>query len=815
MIDDIRYATRSLIKKPGFTAVAIITLALGIGASTAIFSVLDAVLLRPLPFPQQDRIVEVRELNENGRGMPFTEPNFLDLKARSRSFDALAQYSAWPDAVAGGSEPVRTGVAGASSEFFRVLGVAPVLGRLFGPELEGQDRHVAVVSHGFWKRLLGGRTDFEGTSLRISGRSFAVIGVLPPDAAFPPDTDVWYPREISPPDTGRTAHNWRVAGRLKRGVTVEQAQSEVAAIGRQLKAEYGTQTDAASFGMTPLRERFVKDVRGVLMILCGAVALLLVIACSNVANLLLVRASGRRKEVALRAALGASRARLARQFIAESLVLTLVAGGAGLLLAFWGVDLIVGLYAGNLPRVGTIGVNPTVLTFALGMSVLIGVVLGLVPAFHTSRRQLQSDLQDAGRGQAGSRSRTRARNLLIVSQVALTLMLLVGAGLLARSFQRLMDVDPGFEPENAVAMTVSTSSSRDEVQLRQRAQLFQQLLARLSALPGVTNVGATNALPMSGSGANGTFMIQGGGAPAQTMEELTKQMQALRTSGQTADADYRVASAGYFAAMNIPLLQGRTFQESDGPDAPHAAVVSQSLAKKHWPNGDAIGKQIQYGNMDGDLRLLNIVGTVGDVRDDGLHVEPRPAIYVNYFQRPAVASEFSFVLRARGDATTLIDSMRREARALNPEMPTKFQPVEQLIASSLDNRRFSMVMLGLFAGAALALAMVGLYGIMAFITSERTTEIGIRMALGAQRTDMLALILRQSFTLVLIGIAVGIAGAFAATRVVANLLYGVGTTDIATYAGVVVVLGLAAFAASYIPARRAMSVDPMVALRHE
>ena len=814
MIDDIRYATRSLIKKPGFTAVAVITLALGIGASTAIFSVLDAVLLRPMPYPQQDRIVEITELNENGRAMQFTEPNFLDLKARSRSFEALAQYSDYPDAVSGGSEPVRTTVAGATAEFFRVLGVSPLLGRVFGPDETG-DRHVAVVSQGFWNRLLGSRSDLNDVALRFGNRSFAVIGVLPADAGFPPEVDVWYPREIFPPQESRTAHNWSVAGRLKPGVTVEQARSEVAAIGRQLKAEHGVATDAAAFGMTPLRERIVKDVRGVLMILCGAVGLLLVIACSNVANLLLVRASGRRKEVALRAALGASRARLARQFIAESLVLTLVAGVAGVLLAFWGVDLIVGLYAGNLPQVGKIGVNSTVLMFTLLMSVVVGVVLGLVPAFHTSRRQLQADLQDAGRAQAGSRSRTHARNLLIVSQVALTLMLLVGAGLLARSFQRLMDVDPGFEPENAVAMTVSTPYAKEEAQRRQTAQLYQQLLTRLSALPGVLNVGGTNALPMSGGGGNGTFLIQEGGAPATTMNELSDQMLALRAAGKTSDADYRVASGGYFATMNIPLLQGRTFQESDGPDSPHAALVSQSLAKKYWPNGDAIGKQIQYGNMDGDLRLLNVVGVVGDVRDDGLHVQARPTVYVNYFQRPTAAYEFSFVLRARGDAAALIDAMRREARALNPEMPTRFQRVEQLIASSLDNRRFSMVMLGLFAGVALALAMVGLYGIMAFITSERTTEIGIRMALGAQRTDMLALILRQSFTLVLIGIGVGIAGAFAATRVVANLLYGIGTTDIATYVGVVAVLALAAFLASYIPARRAMSVDPMVALRHE
>jgi predicted permease len=814
MIDDVRYAIRSLLKKPGFTAVAVITLALGIGASTAIFSVLDAVLLRPLPFPQQERIVELRELNENGRAMPFAEPNFIDLKTRSRSFDALAQYSVWPDAVAGGSEPVRTSVSSASKEFFRVLAVKPVLGRLFGED-DTQDRQVAVVSHGFWKRLLSGRTDLEGTALRFGNRSFEVIGVLPADAAFPPDVEVWYPRELNPPDESRTAHNWRVAGRLKAGVTVEQAQSEVAAIGRQLKGEHGSQTDAASFGITPLRERFVKDVRGVLLVLCGAVALLLVIACSNVANLLLVRASARRKEVALRAALGASRARLARQFIAESLVLTLIAGAAGVLLAYWGVDLIVGLYARNLPRVGSIGVNANVLVFTVAICLVVGVLLGLVPAFHTSRRQLQADLQEAGRGQAGTRSGTRVRNLLMVSQVALTLMLLVGAGLLGRSFQRLLDVNPGFEPENAVAMTVSMPLPKEPAETRQLAQLYQQLLERLSALPGVSSVGGINALPMSGSGGNGTFLIHEGGAPAETMSEFSQRMLAMRAAGRTTDAEYRVASGDYFTALNIPLVQGRTFSESDGPDSPHVALVSQSLARKYWPNGVAIGKQIQFGNMDGDLRLLNVVGVVGDVRDDGLHVDPRPAIYVNYFQRPQVASEFSIVLRARGETSALVDAMRREARALNPEMPTKFQRVEQLIASSLDHRRFSMVMLGVFAGAALALAMVGLYGMMAFITSERTTEIGIRMALGAQRADMLALMLRQSFTLVLIGTLAGIAGAIAGTRVLSTLLYGISAGDVATYGAVVLLLALAALAASYIPARRAMNVDPMIALRHD
>lgn len=815
MIADFKYALRSLLKRPGFTLVAVATLALGIGASTAIFSVLDAVLLRPLPYPQQERIVELRELNENGRPMAVADPNFFDLQARSRSFDALAQYSVWHEAVAGGSEPVRTSVASASADFFRALGVRPVLGRVFGSEAEAQDRHVAVVSHGFWQRLLGGRTNLDGTALRFSNRSFAVIGVLPPEIGFPPHVDIWFPREIFPPNESRTGHNSRVAGRLASGVSIEQAGAEVAAIGRQLKIEHGTATDAASFGIAPLRERMVKDVRGILLILSGAVGLLLVIACSNVANLLLVRASGRRKEVALRAALGASRARLARQFIVESLLLTLIAGVAGVVLAFWGVDLIVGLYQGNLPRVGQIGVHLNVLFFALAISIAIGVTLGLVPVLHTSRGQLQSDLQDVGRGQAGSRARTRVRNVLIVSQVALTLMLLVGAGLLGRSFQRLLEVNPGFRAESVVAMSVSQADPEEPVDRRRLAQTYQRLLERLSGLPGVIAVGGINALPMSDYGGNGTFIIDDGSAPAATMAELTKQFSALAGSARLGGAEFRVTSAGYFTAMDIPLRRGRLFQDSDGPDARHVAVVSEEFVRRTWPNEDPMGKQLQFGGMDGDLHLLHIVGVVGDVRDDGLDTEPRPMVYVNYFQRPRHASQFAIVLRGQGDPAILIAAMRRESRAVDPEMPTKFDRLEQLISSSLDNRRFSMVMLGIFAGAALALAMVGLYGLMSYITSERTTEIGIRMALGAQRSDMLRLILWQSLTLVAIGIAVGIAVAAGATRLLGALLYGVGAADLATYLGVVTLLALAALAASYVPARRAMRVDPMVALRHE
>src|SRR4051794_30614676 len=570
-MNDLKYAFRTLLKSPAFTLVGIVTLALGIGASTAIFSVLDAVLLRPLPYPNQERLVEVSELNESGRGMPFAEPNFNDLCARSHSFDAVAAYTRSPDAVAGGIEPVRTNLAGVSADFFRVLGVAPTIGRVFSPETLREEKQVAVVSYGFWKKQLEGRPNLDGTSLRFSNRSFAVIGVLPPQTEFPAGVDVWFPfPALYPPSESRSAHNFRVVARLRPDVSFEQAKTEVGALGRALKLEHGSQTDAASFGLLAFRERFVRDIRGVLFVLSGAVGLLLAIACSNVANLLLVRAAARRKEVALRAALGASRARLARQFIVEALLLTVAAGGLGTLLASWSVQLIVSLYHGNLPRVGEIGVSPGVLLFSFAISLVIAIALGFVPIIHASRRQLQNDLQDAGRG--SSSSQTRARNLFIVAQVALTLLLLVGAGLLGRSFQRLLAVDPGFRAESVVAMTVLLPSPEDPATMRALAQFHHRLLERLEALPGVTNVGAISALPMSGNGANGTFIEERGGKPAATMQELVKQFDSLSTSERSRDADYRATSAGYFAAMGIPLNRGRLFQESDGPDTPHIAV---------------------------------------------------------------------------------------------------------------------------------------------------------------------------------------------------------------------------------------------------
>lgn len=815
MLTDFKYALRSLGRRPGFSLVAILTLALGIGASTAIYSVVDAVLLRRLPFPAPERLVEVTELNEAGRGMPFAEANFNDLTARSRSFEAIATYTRSPDAVAGGTEPVRTNVSGVSADFFRVLGIAPAIGRLISTDSLREGNQVAVVSYGFWKRTLEGRTNLEGTSLRFENRSFTVIGVLPPETEFPAGTDVWYPSSIFPPYESRTAHNFRAIARLRPGVTFEQANGEVASIGHALKLQYGSQTDAASFGLLSFRERFVRDIRSVLLVLCGAVGLLVAIACSNVANLLLVRATARRKEVALRAALGASRGRLARQFIIEALLLTLAAGVIGVLFAAWSIRLIVGLYHGNLPRIGEIGVNPNVILFTLAISLVIALVLGFVPVIHASRQGFKNDLQDAGRGTSTGVKQTRARNLLIVAQVALTLMLLVGAGLLGRSFQRVLSVDPGFRPESVVAMTVLLPQPEQPAAERALAQFYHSLFERIGALPGVMSVGGTSALPMSGNGANGTFLeMRNGQAPA-TMQEFIQQMDALSPAERSRDADYRAASAGYFAAMGIPLIRGRLFQEGDGPDSPHVAVVSQSLAKRYWPDENPLGKQIEYGNMDGDLHLLTIVGVVGDVRDNGLDRDPRPTVYTHYFQRPSATAEFSVVVRGRGNIAGLTNAMRREAHSLNPEMPTKFETIEEIVSASFDNRRFSMVMVGVFAGSALLLAMIGLYGVMAYSTSQRTHEIGIRIALGAQRFDMLRMIFRQSFALVLAGVVTGMLASIGLTRLLSSMLYGVRATDLVTYIGVVVLLLLSAALASYIPARRAMKVDPMVALRYE
>ena len=582
--------------------------------------------------------------------------------------------------------------------------------------------------------------------------------------------------------------------------------------------------NAVDFALIPLQEDMVGNVRGALLMILVAVGFLLVVACTNVANLLLAQVTARQREFAVRSALGATRLHLTRQFVTENLLVTLAAGALGVLLSFWGVDLLIGLNQQSLPRVNEIGVNVRAIAFTLGLCLLVAVVLGLVPLLRFSSKDLEASLRETGRGQPGHTGQ-RMRSLLVVAQMALTLILLVAAGLLGKSFYRLLQVDPGFRTESAVAMELSlpnvavdkkryqdfmqayqrlqehgiapdTTVQLSSEEETQRQRLFQeQLLDRLGQLPGVSAVGTISLLPLRGDGPDGTFFINNNPA-------------------KSGSADFRLASAGYFAAMRIPLLRGRTFDRSDQPNSPHAALISESMAGKYWPNENPIGQTIQFGNMDGDLRLLHVVGVVGDVHDRGVDAATSPTVYANSLQRPS-SSSIAVVVRGRVAPAALVPSMRQAVRSLDPQLPVNFKTLYQVFSSSLDQHRFSLVIFGVFGAVALLLAALGIYGVTTYAVAQRTQEIGIRMALGARMSDVLKLVLSQGMSLALIGAALGVAGAFATTRVMSSLLFGVAPTDLATFTAVTLVLIAVAFLACYIPARRATKVDPLVALRYE
>ena len=822
LIKDIRYGFRSLIRRPAFTALAIFTLAIGIGAATSIFTVVDGVLLRPLPYPRAEQLVQLREVNNKGIQIPFTEPNYLDIRARTNSFAAMAQYNGDLTTVTGASEPVRAQVFAVSSGFFDALDVKPILGRTFSAEESRRGGPpVAVVSYGFWKRLLGGQSDLTGISLDVSDQRVSVIGVMPADFAFPKDAEIWIPRELFPTDNSRTAHNWSVVARLNSNTTIQQARAELNEIGRQLQQEHGSDTDAVDFAAVPQQEYMVKDVRRALFMIFAAVGFLLLVACANVANLLLAQVTTRQRDFAVRTALGATRLRLARQFITENILLVLGAGVAGVLLSLWGVDLLVALNQESLPRSSEIGVDARAIGFTLLLSLAIGTILGIVPLLRYSGKDLETVLREAGtgaRGYAGS----HLRSVLVVAQMALTLVLLVGAGLLGKSFYRLLQVDPGFKTESAVAMEVSLPEAPPDdtryEQLKQSEELIkqgktptaqpklsaaeekqrlfqQQLLERLRTTPGVVSVGTINRLPLTGGGPNGMFLINN-----------NPELQGY--------ADYRLVAGDYFGAMRIPLLRGRSFAPGDDFNTPNAAVISQSLAQKYWPNQDPLGQAIQFGNMDGDIRLLHVVGVVGDVHDSGVDEKVYPTVYANAQQR-FPRSTWTVIARAQVDPATLTPVMSEAVRSLDSNLPLKFRTLDQIFSSSLDAHRFSLVIFGAFGVAALLLAALGIYGVTTYTVAQRTQEIGIRMALGAQVGDVIRLVLGNAMALVVIGAIVGLAGAYAITRVMSHLLFEVTPTDLFTFVAVPLLLLIVALVACLVPARRATRVDPMVALRNE
>ncbi|HTK54532.1 MAG TPA: ABC transporter permease [Gemmatimonadaceae bacterium] len=813
-VRDIRYVTRALVRTPTFFAITVITLALGIGATTAIYSVINGVLLRPLPYPDPDRIVQLWQVGERGGRGNVSEPNYDDWKSGTRSFSAMTEFADWGiTSVAGASEPVRVRVAVVGGDFLRILRVQPIRGRSFVAEEErAGGAPAAMVSERFWKRYLGERSDLSGVALTFDGNAFPVVGVLPATVDFPLGADLWIARGFVPANPNRTAHNWQAIARVADGVTVEQANREISALSRRLKQEYGNATWMYDAVAVPLREQLVGKTRPTLLLLLAASAFLLAIACANVVNLLVARAAVREGELAVRLALGAGRGRIAQQFIAEALVLAVGGGALGVVLATLGVKALLALEPGNLPRVGQVGVDWQVLAFALALSILVAAILGLLSALRGSRGDLKQAMAQAQRTQAGAGASYRVRGVLVIAQVALTLVLLVGAGLLARSFLRLAQIDPGYRTERALVLDISPSVPDGPSGIQDRVRLYDEITARLQALPGVSAVGGVNAFPLTGGNhANGTYIVMS--RPDEQLDR-SRLPAIMADPSRSGDAEFRVAGPGYFKAMNIPVVRGRVFDDRDGPDAPHVGVISAALAKEKWPNEDPIGKIIQYGNMDGDMHPFTVVGVVGDVRESSLADKPRPTFYASYRQRPNQAHEFYFVVAGSASPEANIPAARRIVSDLRPDVPPRFRTMRTVVSESVADRRFVLMLVGVFGAAAMLLATLGVYSVIAYVVTQRRQEIGVRVALGARSGDVLRMVLRQGFTLAFFGIAIGTVLALFVSRLLSRFLFGVAPNDPVAFGGVIAVLTVVALVASYVPALRATRVDPMTALRN-
>ncbi|HEX5736612.1 MAG TPA: ABC transporter permease [Blastocatellia bacterium] len=805
LIQDLRYAVRMLIKKPAFTAIAIITLALGVGANTAIFSVVNSVLLEPPPYNEPDRLVWLSHEDS------LTPADFLDYREQAQTFEHIAAFIGWGVNLTGKSEPERLAGALVSPGFFSVLGVPAMIGHTFTPEQE-QDASArfAVLSHGLWERRFGADAGVVGSSLLLNGESFTVVGVMPRDFRHPSGkAEVWgLARRVVPELPFRTSdvmqnrhlHYLQVIGRLKPNVAITQAQAEVDTIAQRLEQQYPNTNKDERLALVTVQEHVVGDLKLPLLILLGAVGFVLLIACANVANLMLVRASGRRREIAIRTALGAQRGRIIRQLLTESMLMALVGGGVGLLLALWGTDLLISVSPGALPSLRDISLDSRVLAFTLLTSLLTGAIFGLVPALQASKPNLNESLKEGSRSAGGAGS-ARVRNSLVVIEIALSLVLLAGAGLLINSFLKLANTDPGFKAEGVLTMRLNLSGSNYQ-KPEQLAAFYTQLLDRVEALPGIERVGAIEVAPVFSRGAFYSFIIDGQPAPMG-------EQQRDNASG------FHSVSPDYFNAMGTPFLTGRQFNEADTRESAQVVIINQEMAERYWPGESPIGKRISYGtNADNQPSWVEIVGVVGNVRHVGLDTDVDPEAYVPYTQAPY--RYMTIMIRTATDPESVVAAVRSQVQALDPQQPVyDFKPMTEVIADSLAKRRLSMLLIGIFAAVALLLAAVGIYGVMSYAVTERTREIGIRVALGAQMGDVMRLVVGQGMTLALIGIGAGLVVAFLLTRLIESLLYKVSTTDPATFVAITLLLFAVAFVASYIPARRAMRVDPMVALRYE
>ena len=822
LLHDLRHAFRLLRRSPGFTAVSVITLALAIGATTAIFSVVYGVLLRPLPYNDPDRIVAVFEVNTRGTWSRLADPNFDDFRDQNHTLQAIAKYSANIASVSGTAQPTRSMVASVSPEFMKVFRVQPFLGRDFiTTDARKGAAPVALVGYGYWKQHLGSSSDLSKLHLKIDNAIYSVIGVLPDGFQFPADADLYVPADLDGENPSRTSHNYSAVARLRDGATAEQANAEISSIARRIHDTSSEQNDylLKDAAVVPLQASITGKTRPALLILLGAVGFLLLVACANVANLLLAQASVRQRELAVRSALGAARRRLVRQFLTESLLLSLMAGGLGVLGAFAGVSGLIALAPTSLPRLDSISISVPVLLFALALSTAVAIGLGIFTALRATSGDVREALGEGGRGQAGSQRTQRLGRAIVAAQIAITLVLIIGAGLLGRSLQKVLEVDPGFRIDKVVTMDVSLpwANWTDAKSKTSQALFFANLIDRLRQIPGVHKVGATSALPMDGGFPDGMFLLMTQNELPKTPlsdEKLSRQFDLLfQQKERLGNADFGVVTDGYFQALGISLLRGRLFDQRDTSDSPHVAVISESLARTRWPGEDPIGHTIQFGNMDGDIRLLTVVGIVADVHENSLETPPRPTVYVNLFQRPRPAITLTMLTDA--DTQLVTTAARGILQDLNPEIPPTFRTFAQVYSASLGSRRFTLILIAFFGIVALLLATTGVFGVMAYSVSRRTREIGVRVALGARSRDVLTMILNQGIRTIVIGIAIGLAGSFALTRTLSSLLFGVTATDPLTFAAVIALLIATALLACYIPARRATKVDPMVALRYE
>jgi putative ABC transport system permease protein len=799
MIQDLRFGMRMLLNQPGFTLIAVITLALGIGANTAIFSILNAVVLRPLPFKEPNRIVHLweRDLKHGSDRFPLSPPNFIDYRDQSRVFEQIGAYRPQNFNFTGMAEPERLDGVRASAGVFAALGVNPLLGRSYWPEEEqpGHNR-VVVLSHELWQRRFGSDPAIVGQSLTLNGETHTVVGVMPAGFQFPSNDEpvaLWVPMTFSASEmTGRGFHAFGAVARLKAGVSRAQALAELDTVAGRLRQEYPATNAGYGVNLVPVHEQAVGEVQPTLLKLFGAVGLVLLIACANVASLLLSRSASRRREIAIRTALGASHGRVLRQVLTESLLLCVLGSVVGVILAAWSIGLLKQIGAHAIPRMQEIAIDGWVLGFGFSLALLTSLLAGLAPALQVTKIDVHESLKEGVRTTAG-RGQDRTRRLLVISEMALSLVLLIGACLLIKSLLLLQRVNSGIQPKNVLTMRISLASKKGP----QVVNYYQELLRSIRGIPGVETAGAISHLPLSGAMAFVGFSIEG--KPA--------------APGEDRSTHFRAISGDYFRTMGIPLVKGRDFTEQDDERATNIMIINETLLRRHFQGEDPIGRRLSVTFGD-EPTMREIVGIVGDVKHSGLTKESGSEVYVPYPQLPLVG--MNIVARTAGDPLSFVSAVRNEAFAVDRNQPVaSIRTMEQYLAESISKPRFNTVLLSLFAALALALAVVGIYGVMSYFVSQRTHEMGIRLALGAMPRDVLRLVLRQGMTLTMSGLIIGLTLALAATRLLANLLYGVGTTDPWTFIVISLLLTLVGLFACYIPARRAARVDPMVALRHE